>query len=214
MSSKSFIIALADRDETEDRAVRRVVVNTEVLKALKLCAGDVVAIVGTDNSNKNFAIGVIWPSLEISTERISVSCSLLLTADLREESKAQMFPLNGKRPAGIPSQHNEAAVIRLREVSRKSSSGSKGLKDKKRDWLTLLLKESLVDLKYITNFQTLEVFYEGRIRRFTVSAVSAEPHGPEPLESLSDGMRTLSVDVPAQLWTVGGDTLVTVEDQE
>lgn len=52
MSSKSFIISLADPDETEDRAVRRIVVNTEVLKTLKLYAGDVVVLAAIENSSK------------------------------------------------------------------------------------------------------------------------------------------------------------------
>jgi AAA family ATPase len=268
MSSKSFVISLADQNEAEVRAVRRVVVNAEVLKALKLCSGDIVALMGTEDLTKvtasrinnstctkspalqTFAVGVVWPSLEISAEGehhklsneralliefrgVSVPSSLLLTAGLAEGSKAQIYPLTGKRPAGIPSQFIEAAVIRLREVSRNNAPTMKDQKDQKRDWLVLLLKESLgwfhsascsphklncciesVDLKYITNFQTLEVFYEGRIRRFTVISVSAQQPNSGTPESLTDGMQKISVDPPAQLWIVGWETSVMVENQE
>lgn len=55
MSSKTFVIGLADAAETESRAARRIVVNADLLKTSKMGAGDIVALVSEDfpsSSNK------------------------------------------------------------------------------------------------------------------------------------------------------------------
>lgn len=71
-----------------------------------------------------------------------------------------------------------------------------------------------VDLKYITNYQTFDVFYEGQIRRFVVSAVSSQQHAQETPETLVDDLQNMSVDVPPQLWTFGWDTAISIEGDE
>jgi hypothetical protein len=47
-SSRKFTVALAEPDETSSRAVRRVLLNPDALKSLKLTTGDVVAVSQAD----------------------------------------------------------------------------------------------------------------------------------------------------------------------
>lgn len=59
MSSKTFVIGLADSDETESRAARRVIVNADLLKTSKMGAGDVVALVGEGFPSSSKKVGAI-----------------------------------------------------------------------------------------------------------------------------------------------------------
>lgn len=68
-----------------------------------------------------------------------------------------------------------------------------------------------VDLKYFTSAQSLEVLYEGRTRRFTVTSVS--PHtilGGDSPGDITHDLKGLSIDSPAELWTAGWDSKVLV----
>ncbi|KAG1720786.1 P-loop containing nucleoside triphosphate hydrolase protein [Suillus lakei] len=70
-------------------------------------------------------------------------------------------------------------------------------KGKHRDWLTLLLREYLINLKYILSTQIVEVPYQGEIRTFSIGSVSAHC-------SASSGS------VGPSLWTAGWDTIVSI----
>jgi AAA family ATPase len=52
MLSKNFIIGLANSPEPTPRAARRVIINADVVKAVKLCAGDVIALSDNDENTK------------------------------------------------------------------------------------------------------------------------------------------------------------------
>lgn len=111
-------------------------------------------------------MGIAWPSFEISQDcrydasfpaivphdflkAVLVSTSLRLTARLEVGAKVQVFPLSGaglsKLPPGLPSlrQIQEAATIRLTEISVSPTDTASRHEKKPRDWLCLLLRESL-----------------------------------------------------------------------
>lgn len=86
--------------------------------------------------------------------------SLLLTAHLTPGAKAQLFPLaSGRPPKHIPSLKNARAAhtIRMREVlpepsptltdprskAHSSAQAQSAATAKRRDWLTLLVRETL-----------------------------------------------------------------------
>ncbi|KAI3596744.1 ribosome biogenesis factor recycling aaa family atpase [Moniliophthora roreri] len=196
ISARKFTVAVAELDESSSRAARRVIFNSDVLKGLKLITGDVVAVSRGDRL-KPFSIGVVWPSLEQSQDTISLSISLLLTAHIEAGQQVQIHPLSatgkGNVTTGLPSlrQVQEARLIRLREIDSLTKKKGKEKTLQERDWLPLLLRESLVDLKYITPTQTVEVVYEGRRRRFTISSIL--PQSQDVPKSLSnDGISDLS----------------------
>jgi AAA family ATPase len=118
-------------------------------------------------------VGEIWPSLELATDGedirstpdlfllvlavVEATTTLLLTARISEGSKVVIYPLSAqnatKRSRWLPSlqaaQH--ADTVQLREIDANGAppilpiSGSQKISDKgkQRNWLTLLIRESL-----------------------------------------------------------------------
>ncbi|PPR06044.1 hypothetical protein CVT26_007490 [Gymnopilus dilepis] len=217
--SKTFKVEVNADSDYAPRAARRVILNSDFLKAAKLCTGDLVALSSVDNSGstKKFAVGVVWPSLELPQESILVSTSLLLTSGLEAGQRARLFVLSGvtatKLPPDLPSlQHvQEAAAIRLKEIPTTSegvriTSASSSSKDGKENWLFLALRELLVDLKYITPTQVIEYKYEGHIRKFAFHSAtpvnaSTKFSSTEVTGQLSRQLSKLSVESVPQLWT-------------
>jgi AAA family ATPase len=49
LSSKRFVVKVADSSEETARTSRRLIVNADIVKAAKLCTGDVIALSDYDN---------------------------------------------------------------------------------------------------------------------------------------------------------------------
>ncbi|KAF5374922.1 hypothetical protein D9758_000017 [Tetrapyrgos nigripes] len=227
MASRKFKVQLADDLETSSRAVRRVFLNADVLRALKLSTGDVVAITKNINAPASaFAVGIAWPSIEQSSDSVYLSSELVLTAqiELNQEIFVLPLPTAQKTPNGLPSlrQMQDARLIRLKEISVPGSDASRIIqkqdpKQKQRDWLTLLLRETLVDLKYLTPTQTIQVTYEGVPRRFILSSVSTGKSSDEAaagsVDDLAANLASLNVDnqkPTARLWAASWDSSVVI----
>ncbi|KAH9948308.1 AAA family ATPase [Amylocystis lapponica] len=222
--TRTFVVGTSNASDSASRAARRVIVNAEVLKGAKLCAGDVVCLSAAGEPKKAFAVGIAWPSHEIPHESVLVSSSLILTAKLHEGAKVQVSPLNTAKPVpGLPFLQRacEARSVHLKEILKEApptripSAPSKTPdtgKGRRRDWLSLLLKETLVDLKYLAPAQTLEVLYEGQTRRFTLSSVPICDRPDDERDDLAESLQQLSISSPPPLWTVGWDTTVALDD--
>lgn len=149
-----------------------------------------------------------------------------------------------KSPLGLPSlrQVKEAGTVSLTEISRNLpqplSSSDSHTKGKRRDWLTLLVRESLgvylfyypirfddlipsfhladlcsdpVDLKYLTHTQIVEIVYEGHTRQFSVVSVSSvQVSRNQSADDLEERFGSLSVRSEPQVWTVGWDSCVRI----
>ncbi|EPQ54885.1 AAA-domain-containing protein [Gloeophyllum trabeum ATCC 11539] len=188
LSSRPFTVSLAEPAEAP-RGARRVIIHADVLKTAKICAGDVLALSPLD------------PPAGAKT----------------------LYPLSAaaKLPRGLPSlrQAQEAGAVVLAEVPDISNqavrlSDKTKASEKRKDWLSLFVRELLVDLKYLTPTQTVEVVYEGRRRQFTVSSVSSQSSRADNkgIADLTETLQSLSIDSPTQLWTVGWDTTVIVDE--
>ncbi|PBK95802.1 AAA-domain-containing protein [Armillaria gallica] len=221
IASKTFRIELSDTQDYAYHAVRRVILHPEVLKTVKLCTGDVVALSSGDTLDivKDFAVGIVWPCTDVSQESLVVSSSLLLTARLEAGQRARIVPLAGiapsKLPPGLPSlrQVQDASTIRVHELLTEnnqstSSSASQAHDKKEKDWLALLIREVLTDLKYITSKQVVEINYEARKRRFAIFSISS--YG-----DLSQDISNLSLDdATTRLWTATWETSVDIVQKE
>ncbi|KAK0244621.1 AAA family ATPase [Armillaria nabsnona] len=221
IASKTFRIELSDTQDYVYHAVRRVILHPEVLKTVKLCTGDVVALSSGDTLDivKDFAVGIVWPCTDVSQESLVVSSSLLLTARLEAGQRARIVPLAGiapsKLPPGLPSlrQVQDASTIRVHELLTEnnqstSSSASQAHGKKEKDWLALLIREVLTDLKYITSKQVVEINYEARKRPFAISSISS--YG-----DLSQDISNLSLDdATTRLWTATWETSVEIVQKE
>lgn len=105
-------------------------------------------------------------------------------------------------------------------------------KAKQRDWLRLLLRESLgaklllyvtivgidlihrtVDLKYVLSTQVVQVQYEGRMRLFSVATMSTrQQNTKDPDSDISESLGALTMNTIASLYIVDWDTAVAIED--
>ncbi|KAF8585041.1 AAA family ATPase [Ramaria rubella] len=228
LSSKIFKVEEADPSCSTSRAARRVVINADVLRASKVTAGDVVRVVALSaqtESENPFALGIAWPSLELAQTDVQLSSHLLLTLRLSGGAEARVTSVHsggkGTRPGALTLHDiRDARVVQLREIQgsagpkkRKSVKEDEGEK-KRRDWLPLLLREHLVDLKYITRYQVVEALYEGNTRRFEFKAATTDLD--DSMSSLANGVGNMSINTSSapSAWTVGWDTTVTVDDAE
>lgn len=74
-----------------------------------------------------------------------------------------------------------------------------------------MFTQRIVDLKYLTPSQIVDVVYEGHSRRFAVEAVSASKNtSGDDLAVLASDLDQLSLESKPRLWTVGWDTFVTI----
>ncbi|XP_006457634.1 hypothetical protein AGABI2DRAFT_189093 [Agaricus bisporus var. bisporus H97] len=219
ISSRQFIVTTtsAEGSGSNHRDARRVYLNPDVMKTHNICTTDLIAVTGENFPDpRGFALGVAWPSLDLSQDSIIIPNSLKLTISLEFGQKARIFPLtdvaSNKLPSGIPSMREikDAAAIRLREIctEKVSSSSTPSQASTSRDWLHLLLREYLVGLKYITDHQTFEVSYEGQNRRFEVVAVASRGSSNHAMDSLAHGLETLSFNSRPQIWTVTWETKI------
>lgn len=185
ISSKTFTVESDDTSEESSRAARRVIFHADVLKAAKICTGDIVALVNGVNLNSrkvynkrcdrlDLAHSILIRALLSELRGLPLKClravsqplilrlpsphdalavlvptSLRLTARLRTGDQVQIHALSGatslKLSPGLPSLRNlqEAGTIRLREVSVLPKDVTKQESGTKRNWLDLLLRESL-----------------------------------------------------------------------
>ncbi|KAI0317871.1 AAA family ATPase [Amylostereum chailletii] len=221
--SRIFSIHTLDPSEYEGRAVRRVLINNEDIKGSKILAGDPVVLTspGKLSESRPFAVGIAWPSTEVSVGEAQVAPSLLLTARLEESGKLQLSPLGVQSAAPwLPSSAKlyEANSLKLREVDAQGRPTSpptsvKNDKGKRRDWLSLLVRESLIDLKYISSTQIVQVEYEGQDRYFSVvSWTSPKSKGEHSVDELTKSLDSLDVNPLPPLCTVGWDSAIILED--
>lgn len=72
----------------------------------------------------------------------------------------------------------------------------------------------VVDLKYVTARQVVEVTYEGRTLRFQIARVSALADDSADDSDITQSLQELSLKPSAVLWTISWDTLVTIVDDK
>jgi hypothetical protein len=101
---------------------------------------------------------------------------------------------------------------------------------KQKDWLRLLLRESLgagsstclpstlmihrtVNLKYVLSTQVVQIQYESRTHFFSVAAVKPKTRNAiHPQQNISESFEALSVHDPTLIYMVDWDTSITIED--
>jgi AAA family ATPase len=173
-------------------------------------------------------VGEIWPSLELASDVVEATASLLLTARILDGTKAVIHSLSAqsatKSLAWLPSLQDaqHANIVQLREIDTNGvplivpNSGSQEISDngKQRNWLTLLVRESLVAIKYVLSTQIVRVQYEGRERLFSVISLSEETQRRRNQASdITDSLGALKLsDIPS-LYIVDWETTITIEDR-
>ncbi|KAG8965784.1 AAA+-type ATPase [Tulasnella sp. 419] len=216
-SDASFSVQVVSVKGSNPRAVKRIVLHPDVLKPFKILVGDVLLVKEYEGSDQLFGVGVAWASSEIIPEVIQISESLSYTSGLSQGSRAIIMkytevaiqeghdfniPLAKlvKLVETSPSQ-TELFSPKERSVALKSDKTSKNC-----DWLTLAIRESLVDFGYITSNQVVKTQYEGRKRTFKVISVSVSRSSAD---RDTDGVMAKSEPL---VWKVGWDTEVVLQE--
>lgn len=177
---------------------------------------------------------LILISLILMWLAVLISASHLSTLGLEAGEVVRIFPLSATSSTpqhGLPSikAAKVAKLICLREILSLQSASplncpSPSQKQHK-DWLSLAAREILgtpvscvvalmahsyiVDLKYITSRQVIELSYEGKIRQFTVHSI--RPYDLEDKGDLSRAIDALSIASQThQLWKVDWDCTVSI----
>jgi hypothetical protein len=169
---------------------------------------------------------------------VGMSSSLLLTIRAQIGNNVHLLPLpDSSFEVEIPDIQStiHAGAISLRETDdegRPVSTESLPLhnKAKHRNWMSLLLRETLskvlktylhpcllllkVDLKYVTPSQIVKVNFEENTRYFSVSSVTPRNHekARNSVDSLTDVIQNLGIDHLPRLCVVDWDTSVNVEN--
>ncbi|KIY48572.1 AAA-domain-containing protein [Fistulina hepatica ATCC 64428] len=126
---------------------------------------------------------------------------------LQDESKVYIVP-SSFIPRTLSIQHApQASVVRLSPVN----GGIPNQNSRAREWLQVLLRESLVDLKYITSRQRVQVLYEGASRQFMVSNIFA---ASVIAEEISEDMERLSLSSTPRVWIASWKTIVELVPNE
>ncbi|KAI0276798.1 AAA family ATPase [Russula aff. rugulosa BPL654] len=224
ISSITFTLRATDHVNVRGRAVRRVFLSDHALKLAKLFAGDVVVLTAASDiyeEQRHFAVGTVWPSSGLANDVAELATTLLLTAHLSGGSKAIIFPLSSihatTRPTWLPSlqEAHHADTVRLREinVNRAPIMASVSEKLSKRSNKEIGFACSYVNLWYVLSTQVVQVQYEGRMRLFSVSAVSTRKQNTrDPDSDISEGFGALTMNVIARLYIVDWDTAIAIED--
>ncbi|KAI0286546.1 AAA family ATPase [Russula brevipes] len=231
----TFTVRAADHDDARGRAIRRIFLGSDAMKSAKWFSGDVVALAAAPENcqqQRPFAVGTVWPSLELANDVVELAATLLLTADISEGSKVVIHPLSSpstvQRPTWLPSLQaaRHADIVRLCEVDINGATIitlKASEKVKQRDWLTLFITSGIwrssilswcwtVDLKYVLSTQVLPIQYESTRHFFSVSTVSTRMQNVKSPESnILEGLGALSVN-DTQLYIVDWDTTVVIDD--
>ncbi|KAG9019279.1 AAA+-type ATPase [Tulasnella sp. 427] len=191
-------------DSTDSRSIRRIHLNPDVLKAHKICVGDVL-VVASDTSNQ--------VSFQLYRQ---FGPNVLLTAGLSEGDKADLFTLSPTRDSNIrvPIDIAEAREVIVVELTRGEPQirPTKSEKEtrKGRDWLVLAIREALA------GGQVIELTYEGRTRRFRTKRITSSD--PKSLvDDLELPLRSLDLDSTVtrlQVWSVDWDTQIKLEEND
>ncbi|KAL5532604.1 SPATA5 [Sanghuangporus sanghuang] len=220
LSSRTFLACLTDLSDvsgTSCRASRRILLNADLLKNAKIFAGDVIAVTASDQSDSRpraCSVGLAWPSQDASPDVVYLSESHILSARLQDNSRARVVPLaNRKSSPGLPSLEGmqNARSITLTENTGEKLQPAGRKEDKKPDWLTLYIRELLVDLKYTFIGQVIKTAYEGHERIFTVVDISANLNSGTDYE-INERLSSLSIEGSGpSLWTANWDTQISVK---
>ncbi|KAF7299177.1 AAA family ATPase [Mycena indigotica] len=188
--------------QTTSFAAKRIVLGPDTLKSAKINTGDVVAVCA--ENSENFAIGIAWASIDASAQHVGLSQSLLLATGLHLGQQAQVIPLRKETSTHrLPSLHQiqEATEVRLYASTSAASLPS----GKRSDWLKLVIRECLVDLKYIVSGQLIEITFEQQTQRFVVVTQSTA-------SELDSDLAALSLERKRRVCIVGWETAIILED--
>ncbi|CAE6408763.1 hypothetical protein ACGC1H_001567 [Rhizoctonia solani] len=166
---------LAVRQESEESLhKKRCLLPPAVIEKLGTSTGEIIGVTPAD-ATRPIVLCVAWPWTQSG---ISLSYFSAKALNLQDGARVQVW----KNPLDEP-------IRRTSHVSLKPLESLPASAEKRRDWLKLLARETLIDLKYVMQGQVLTVTFEGHPRVFQI--VEFEPNSHS--EKLAEGIAGLSL---------------------
>ncbi|KAI9264294.1 P-loop containing nucleoside triphosphate hydrolase protein [Phascolomyces articulosus] len=134
---------------------KRIYVALEPLQNLQIATGDLVLIQHDLKEKNECAIGIAWPSLTLSNNAIDLGTAVRLTGEFEIGDQVKLEKFQGTQAIA-----NHVILSPLVKTSTSFPST-----------FLIFLKEFLLDYRYITRHDILDVNYMGKIRRFRVKNV-------------------------------------------
>ncbi|CAE7215556.1 unnamed protein product [Rhizoctonia solani] len=174
---------LTVREETEEPLhKKRCLLPSATIEKLGLSTGEIVEVTA-ENATWPVVLCVVWPG---SKPGISLSWVLAKALNLQDGARVQVR----KTAVDKPIRRTPRVVLKPLEPLPASA-------EKRREWVKLLARETLIDLKYVIQGQTLTVTFEGQARVFQI----VEFNKVEGIAGLSidDGQSAAEVDWDTQV---------------
>ncbi|EUC66654.1 AAA family ATPase [Rhizoctonia solani AG-3 Rhs1AP] len=170
---------LAVRRESEESLhKKRCLLPPDVIEKLGMSTGQVIGVTPAD-ATRPIVLCVAWPwTRDVVQSGISLSYFSAKALSLKDGARVQVW----KAPL-------DKSIRRTSHVSLKPLESLPASAEKRRDWLKLLARETLIDLKYVIQGQVLTVTFEGHPRVFQI--VEFEPNSHP--EKLAEGIAGLSL---------------------
>ncbi|KAI7857888.1 P-loop containing nucleoside triphosphate hydrolase protein [Circinella umbellata] len=140
---------------------KRIYIALEPLQKLKIATGDLI-IIKHDSEQHNekenqFAIGIAWPSLTLPNNAIELGTAVRLTGqfEIGDQVKVEKFQ-------GAQSVVNHITLSPLAKAQYSINQS-----------FLIFLKEFLLDYRFVTDNDVLDLKYMGKIRRFRIKNIDS-----------------------------------------
>ncbi|CAE6534829.1 unnamed protein product, partial [Rhizoctonia solani] len=166
------------REDEESLHKKRCLLPPDAIEKLGINTGEVIGVTAVD-ATRPIVLCVAWPwTQDVIQSGISLSQFSAKALNLGDGAQAQVW-----------KNSLEGQIRRTSRVSLKPLESLPASAEKRRDWLKLLARETLIDLKYVIQGQVLTVTFEGHPRLFQI--VEFDPKS-QP-EKLGEGIAGLSI---------------------
>ncbi|KAJ1311262.1 hypothetical protein OPQ81_009760 [Rhizoctonia solani] len=198
---------LTVREEVEEPLnKKRCLLSPITIDRLGLSTGEVVGVTPADATHP-IVLCVVWPwTRDVDQSGISLSYFSAKALNLEDEARVQVW----KNPhPKWDKQIRCMACVSLKPLRPLPVSA-----EKRRDWLKLLARETLIDLKYVIQGQILTVTFEGHPRVFQVLGEKA--HSEKLAENIAGLSLAEGIDWPRVIQSaaeVDWDTQVDITDE-
>ncbi|CAE6457963.1 unnamed protein product [Rhizoctonia solani] len=197
---------LTVRQESEESLHRkRCLLPPAIIEKLGLSTGEVVGVTSTD-ATRPIVLCVAWPW---TNDQSGISLSYFSAKALNLDNGAQVQVWKN------PRSQWDKEIRRTPRILLKPLQPLPVSAEKRRDWLKLLVRETTIDLKYVTHGQVLIVTFEGHPRVFQILEFGRD-HSEKLAEDIAGLSITEGIDwrnVIQSAAEVDWDTLVDIADE-
>ncbi|QRV76609.1 AAA family ATPase [Ceratobasidium sp. AG-Ba] len=175
----AYTLVIRPLHESNPPATKRCLLHKSRITELGLSTGDVICVTPIKASGL-ISLSVVWPSNALGTTKTSLSYNLARALGHEPPSQVRLW-----KPPRTDFRRATRVTIKEQHPPRHAPVTSH------REWLKLLAREMLIDLKYVVKGQLFEVPFEGQPRLFC--AIEIEPSAEVPDEDIDQTLASMSL---------------------